>query len=815
MQACQRARFIWVLGLLLGLSLSAQAQTITAGSLCPCWSSNPPTLNLDNTSGPQVTQLVTLSTTSTTPVSYTLSLASTGWLTVTPASGTVVANQPATLLFQADASNLTVGNTYNVIAGILYTSAGTTKSLNINVYFDVETVSGMTASPAFTSWVYAPGGAAPAPQTISLNTTAATFSAQVSGGASWLLLGLANPPVNFTPQSVLVSEPTNAGLTLVPSNLSSLTPGITYTASVTITDANKSVATVTASISVLGQGTGFTVSPTSLQLATSGSAVTIPITFTAPNPSLFTVTANVTTPSGGTWLSVSPAAGSTPENLTVTADPTGLAAGSYSGTITGISGTLSATVQVTFEVSTGAASGGNVVSDHSALTASYQVGGVVPAVQTMVISNQTASSTPIPFKVSAVVVSGGSWLSVAVQSGGTQGYTGASSATVLVNFTPQGMAAGTYYGTVNITPTGGNVLGIPVTLTVLSASTVTVSPLQLSFSYQSGGAVPAPQTVNVTGNASSLPFTVATATSSGGNWLSAGVLSGVTPAALNISVTPGNLSAGAYQGTVTISGSGIASGSTTVSVTLTIIVPLPSITSVQNAASFATGPVAPGEIVSIFGTTLGPSTPAYTTIDSTGKVSTNIGNVQVLFNGTAAPLTYVSATQINCVVPYEFASVTSPYVQVKYLGQGSNTPSLQQASTAPGIFAASAGQGQGAILNGDNSYNSSTNPAAKGSTIQVFMTGEGLISPQSATGSVTCSAGCATVAQIPKPVLAVGALINGQPATIAYFGEASGDVSGVLQVDVIIPPNTPSGSVPIVISVGGNASQAGVTVAVQ
>ncbi len=813
MLACQRARFIPVLGLLLGLSLSAHAQTITAASACPCWTNNPPTLNLDNTSGPIVTQLVTLTTTSTTAIPFTLSLASTGWLTVTPLSGSVSANRSVTLAFQADATSLQIGNTYNVIVGVVYSGA-TQQSLNIGVNFSVQTVSGMTAGPSFTSWTYAPGGSAPSPQPITLSTTAATFSATVSSGATWLLLGLANPPANFTPQSVLISYPTFGGFTLVPSNLTTLSPGTVYNATVTITDANQNVAMVTVSLTVLGQGSGFTVSPTSLSLTTSGSAVTIPVTFSAPNPTNFTATASVTTPSGGTWLSVSPTAGATPENLTVTADPTGLAAGTYTGVITAIAGSLSAVVQVTFVVSTGAASGGNVVSDHASLAATYQVGGTVPPAQPIVISNQAAGSSPIPFKVSAVA-SGGSWLSVAVQGGGTQGYTGSTSATVLVNFSPQGLAAGTYYGTVSITPTGGNVLGIPVTLTVQAASTVTASPLQLSFSYQAGAAAPASQPLQVTGNASSLPFTVTTSTSSGGNWLSAAVSSGVTPAAVAISVSPGTLSVGSYQGTITISGSGIATGTTSVSVTLTIAVALPSITSVQNAASFATGPVAPGEIVSLFGASLGPVTPVYTTIDSTGKVSNNIGNVQVLFNGTAAPLTYVSATQINCVVPYEFASVSSPYVQVKYLGQGSNIVSLQQASTAPGIFAASAGQGQGAILNGDNTFNSSSKPAAKGSTIQVFMTGEGQLSPAGVTGSVTCSAGCATVAQIPKPLLAVAALVNGQPATIAYFGEASGDVSGVLQVDVVIPPNTPSGAVPIVILVGGNGSQANVTVAVQ
>jgi uncharacterized protein (TIGR03437 family) len=57
---------------------------------------------------------------------------------------------------------------------------------------------------------------------------------------------------------------------------------------------------------------------------------------------------------------------------------------------------------------------------------------------------------------------------------------------------------------------------------------------------------------------------------------------------------------------------------------------------VTNAASYATGAVSPGELVTLFGTAIGPATAAYATTDpSTGKLATTIGGVQVLFNGTA------------------------------------------------------------------------------------------------------------------------------------------------------------------------------------
>jgi uncharacterized protein (TIGR03437 family) len=67
----------------------------------------------------------------------------------------------------------------------------------------------------------------------------------------------------------------------------------------------------------------------------------------------------------------------------------------------------------------------------------------------------------------------------------------------------------------------------------------------------------------------------------------------------------------------------------------------------------------------------------------------------------------------------------------------------------------------------------------------------------------------------PAPLLAVTVTINSQPAQYAYAGEAPGLVAGMMQLNVKIPANAPSGALPIVVSIGGNPSQNGVTVSVQ
>jgi uncharacterized protein (TIGR03437 family) len=196
-------------------------------------------------------------------------------------------------------------------------------------------------------------------------------------------------------------------------------------------------------------------------------------------------------------------------------------------------------------------------------------------------------------------------------------------------------------------------------------------------------------------------------------------------------------------------------------------------------------------------------------------VATLIGGVQALFNGIPAPMVYASSTQVSAVVPYETAGITTPPVWIKYAGQTSNAFQLASVTTAPGLFTQnSSGSGPGSILNQDNNVNGPGNPAAKGSIVQVFMTGEGQTSPQGVTGALTTAA-LPPPQVTPAPLLAIGVTINGQPALYTYAGEAPGLVAGVMQLNVQIPANAQSGNLPITVSIGGNTSQSNVTVSVR
>jgi uncharacterized protein (TIGR03437 family) len=190
----------------------------------------------------------------------------------------------------------------------------------------------------------------------------------------------------------------------------------------------------------------------------------------------------------------------------------------------------------------------------------------------------------------------------------------------------------------------------------------------------------------------------------------------------------------------------------------------PTVTAVENVASYANGPISPGEMVVIFGQGMGPSQVTTLQLDQNGRVGNLLAQVQVLFDGNPAPLIYVSAIQISAMVPYGLAGKSTTQIQVVYQGVPSTAFSKPVASSAPGIFTAdSSGQGQAAMTNADGSYNAPRNPVAPGSYVTFYLTGEGQTNPLGSDGNV--ATGTANV------VLPVTVLIAGRTAQLLYAGE--------------------------------------------
>jgi uncharacterized protein (TIGR03437 family) len=428
-----------------------------------------------------------------------------------------------------------------------------------------------------------------------------------------------------------------------------------------------------------------------------------------------------------------------------------------------------------------------------------------------------SGSAAVPFTVTASTTSGGNWLSTSIGSSTVNTPFNPLSVNVNVGTGTNALAAGTYNGNLAVTPTSGTTVNVPVTLTVTAPPTVSATPTSLSFSYRVGDPNPASQTVTVGPSNATLNYSVTV--SPANSWLTATPASGTTPGTVTVSINPTGLAAGSYNGTVTVAGTGGAPGSTAVSVSLTVTVPLPTIARVVNGLSFNAGAISPGQIISLFASdanhAIGPSTPVQTQIDpTTGKVSTTLGGVQVTISGFPCPLVYVSATQVNAVVPYEVAPLVSASVILRFLGQSSNGVPVNIATTAPGIATANgSGTGPAAALNSNNSVNSPNNPANRGDTVVLYLTGEGQTSPAGVTGKVTTVSSTPPLTPVPLALIAI--TIAGQPANYTFAGEAPGLVSGVLQLNVVIPTTIAAGDVPISVSIGGNNTQTGVTISVR
>jgi len=227
-------------------------------------------------------------------------------------------------------------------------------------------------------------------------------------------------------------------------------------------------------------------------------------------------------------------------------------------------------------------------------------------------------------------------------------------------------------------------------------------------------------------------------------------------------------------------------------------------TQVLNYASGAGGSVAPGEMVAITGTGLGPAQAAGMTITPNHHIDTRASTTRVLFDGIPAPMVSAQSGQIVAIVPYAVSGKTSSKITVEYNGQVSAALTVPVAAVAPGIFTDQPlGNGPPVIFNADGSRNSSTSPAKKGSNITFFATGEGLIT---ATGNVLPIDGRLAAAPLQTPVAPVLVGVNNAGVALLYAGALPGN-AGIMQVNAQLDPNSASGTLNLVIAVGSQFSQ--------
>jgi uncharacterized protein (TIGR03437 family) len=656
------------------------------------------------------------------------------------------------------------------------------------------------------SWIWQTGGAAPQPQPVSvflprgLPPTNVAVSVATSSGGNWL---------SVTPAGVIACTPSSCSSFQVSANPTGLLPGI-YRGTVTLTPVATAFYTVVVPVAI----------PVAITVTASPFAQTvIAATYLNPNeltapvtipPGLFSgsFSLSIVTDSGGNWLSALPNAGSSPTSIVVTANAAGFGVGEYTGdiVISGSGNTL--VVPVHFVVEGSIRLTGYVPSTLAyvgSLNFAAQAGsGVLPG-QPVSVGNEDCSLTAgcmnaypdlTSLAASVATHSGGNWLRASVSNG-----------SVLVGANATGLSAGVYLGAVTLTANGVAPGQFPVVLVVETGTTpaLVAGPGLFSFNVMTGNiAVYGPYTGALCVSSGSVPLALSaqSSTSDGGSWLHVSGAVGVTPACLAVSVDATALPPGSYSGNIVVTG-GAQSVTVPVAVTVTTDGPVQPMLlgSIASAASELPAAVSPGEIIAIHGQNLGPLVPAGPSVSPTGQFSTTVAGVRVLIGGIPAPILYASQNEINTVVPYEIAGQSALSVQVQNVNGFATAWDIPSAASAPGIFTADGtGVGGGTILNQDNSLNTTSNPAAAGTVIQIFATGEGITNPPGKTG---------TVAQdLHQPVLPAAVTIGGIQAQVVYAGSAPSEIEGLFQVNAMVPAGITTGdAVPVVLKVGQVQSQ--------
>jgi uncharacterized protein (TIGR03437 family) len=235
------------------------------------------------------------------------------------------------------------------------------------------------------------------------------------------------------------------------------------------------------------------------------------------------------------------------------------------------------------------------------------------------------------------------------------------------------------------------------------------------------------------------------------------------------------------------------------------ITPLPengstgTTTSTTSTTSSGSSWFAPGELISLYGSGLGPKNAASAQVAGDGRITTQLAGTRVLFEGVAAPVLYASGGRVNTVIPFTMYGYPSVRVQVEYNGALSDVAPLTMGESAPFVFTGpdpGTGSQVAIVINQDGSTNSPSKPAAAGSIITIYGSGFGRTTPEGVDGRLAA-------APLPKPVLPVSATLGSLPATVLYAGDASGLVEGIVQLNIQLPKTFYYGELDV--SVGGNA----------
>ncbi len=737
---------------------------------------------------------------------------------------------PASLGITVDPSALPAGSNQGTITINAPNATPFTQTVNVKLTTTAPGQPSLNVKPAALTFSFVQK-AASGTQSISVSNLGGgslSFSVQASttSGGSWL---------SGSPSSASVNAFGSTGVSIT-ANPSSLAAG-TYSGTVVISSANPAqsvVVPVTMTVSAVLQTilipqTGLTF------FAVQGGGPAPPQYISILNTGTGQMTFNITggTLSGGAWLSAFPLNGESDASspivpqVQVEVNPGKLTTGIYYGTVQVNAPGADNSPQFVSIILNVLPPGANIgpLVQPSGLIFAAVAGGGLPGSQTVVIQNTGSSS--VTFHSGQVSNNGQSFFTSLPQNGTV---TQTQPINVVIQPQTTGLAAGVYRGSLTMSFSDGSTRNIAIVLVLLAANSnvpagearpaasgtctpTTLVPvftlLQDGFSIPAG--FPGQVAVSVIDDCAN-PMTTGNVTVSFSNGdpalglisLKNGTWAGTWTPAHNVAqvavTATAQIPSEKLQGEIQIKGAFQIYSQPPVIGTGAIV----------NAASFAAqAPLAPGSLITLFGTNLAQGQGTATNVPLPFK----LGGSSLSLAGMSAPLLFANDGQVNAIVPYGIAVNTPQQVVVSSSSTISVPQSVILAAAAPGIFTVNAsGQGQGIIVgvdaNGNQPIADAANPVKAGQPIVIYCTGLGEVNPAVPTGTA------APLTQISKTIEPISVTVGGIAADVLFSGLTPGFV-GLYQVNATVPTGVAPGSqVPVTLTGAGQKSMP-VTIAVE
>lgn len=473
---------------------------------------------------------ITTSDGSSLPVSAVVS-AGGSFVTLTQDSSTT----PATLTLAISPIGLSAG-VYHASIVLTSTGAGNSPAI-IPVTLTISSAPSLTASPGSAVFSLGSNSAPPLPVAIALGSTGTPlpFSASVAGGSPWIVIS----GTGTTPAVLQI----NVNATGFPAGI--------YTDAVAITSPGAANNPLLIPITLVVSSTPLlTASPASLSFMEVSTHLhgSQNLSIGSTSSALpFMSSISSATP----WLSAS-GSGTTPGGVTVSADATGLAPGTYQGTVL-ISSTGVANSPLSIPVSLVVMETASLQATPTPVSFSYKQAGPTPSPQTVGV---TIGGQPV-MSTNATAAPGEPWLSV---------QNGVGVVTIGVN--PAGLLAGTYNGSVLLEAQGASnsPLVVPVSLVVAGLPEFDISQSSVAFTALQAQSQPVSSTISLTtGLNPPVDFDLDVTAST---WLTVTPTSGTTPMAVTVTADPTGLRVGSYSGSIIVSSNGKRLQTTPVNLTV-------------------------------------------------------------------------------------------------------------------------------------------------------------------------------------------------------------------------------------------------------